>query len=75
MEVLQKALQYKEMTSDERDEMEAELDAIKKLLVHQEEALKTLQTESRKTPYIPALLILMCFAVFLIYTVFTNPHQ
>lgn len=72
--VLQRALQFKEMTSDERDDMEAELDAIKKLLVSQEEALKTLQNQSRKTPIIPGLFMLLCIAVFLIYTVLTNPY-
>lgn len=74
VEVLEKALAFKDMTNDERDKMEEELEAIKKLLACQEDALKQLQKQNRKTPMVAALFGLVCLATFLIYTVLVNPN-
>ena len=54
--------------------MEIELDAIKKLLSNNEEALKQLQKENRKTPSVAGLFIFLCFAIFLIYNVIINAY-
>ena len=70
--MLEKALAFKDMTNDEREKMEAEVDAIKKVLSKNEDALKQLQKENRKTASVAGLFIVMCFAIFLIYTVLTN---
>jgi len=73
VEVLEKALAFKDMTSDERDVMEAELEAIKKLLSNNEDALKQLQKENRKTASVAGLLVFICVAIFCIYSLVTNP--
>lgn len=72
VDVLEKALQYKEMTSEEREAMEAELEAIKNVLSKNEEALKDLHAENRKTSHVAFLFIFLCVAIFLVYTVLTN---
>ena len=72
--VLEKALAYKNMSVEEREGMEIELDAIKKLLSNNEEALKQLQKENRKTPSVAGLFIFLCFAIFLIYNVIINAY-
>ena len=74
VEVLEKALAFKDMTSDERDVMEAELKAIKKLLSTNEEALKQLQKENRKTISVAGLLVFVCVGIFCLYTLATNPY-
>lgn len=73
VEVLEKALAFKDMTSDERDVMEAELAAIKQLLTRNEDALKQLQKENRKTVSVAGLLIFICVGIFCLYTLVTNP--
>jgi hypothetical protein len=72
VEVLEKALAYKEMTMEEREKMEAELEAIKKLLVSSEDALKTLHTENRKTVSVAGIFGLLCLAIFFVYQVVSN---
>ena len=74
VEVLEKALAYREMSVDEREAMEAELDAIKKLLITNEKSLRKLQSENRQTVSVAGLFIFLCVAVFLIYTVLTNTN-
>lgn len=74
VEVLEKALAYREMSNDEREVMEAELQAIKKLLLTNEKSLRKLQSENRQTVSVAGLFIFLCFAVFLIYTVLTNTN-
>merc|ERR550519_1741720 len=64
VDVLEKALAFKEMTSDERDAMEAELEAIKKLLSSNEDALKQLQKENRKTASVAGLLVFFVVGIF-----------
>ena len=71
--MLEKALAFKDMTSDERDVMEAELVAIKQLLTRNEDALKQLQKENRKTVSVAGLLIFICVGIFCLYTLVTNP--
>ena len=71
---MEKALAYREMSVDEREAMEAELDAIKKLLITNEKSLRKLQSENRQTVSVAGLFIFLCVAVFLIYTVFTNTN-
>ena len=71
---LGKALAYREMSVDEREAMEAELDAIKKLLITNEKSLRKLQSENRQTVSVAGLFIFLCVAVFLIYTVLTNTN-
>lgn len=72
VEVLEKALAFKEMSIEERESMEAELEAIKKLLENNEDSLKQLQLNNRKTPSVAGLMIFACFAIFLIYKVIAN---
>ena len=74
VEVLEKALAFKDMTNEEREEMEAELEAIKQLLSNNEEALKQMQLQQRKTTSVAVLAIVMCVGIFLIYSVVTNPY-
>ena len=74
VEVLEKALAFKDMTNEERTEMEAELEAIKQLLNNNEEALKQLQLQQRKTTSVAVLAIVMCVGLFLIYSVVSNPY-
>ena len=74
VEVLEKALAFKDMTNEEREEMEAELEAIKQLLSNNEEALKQMQLQQRKTTSVAVLAIVMCVGIFLIYSVLTNPY-
>ncbi len=74
VDVLEKALAYKEMTVEEREKTEAELAAIKEILTVQEESLKTLRAENRKTTSVAGLFIVLCIAVFLIYQVIVNPN-
>ena len=74
VEVLEKALAYRELSLDEREAMEAELQAIKKLLLTNEKSLRKLQSENRQTVSVAGLFIFLCFAVFLIYTVLTNTN-
>ena len=74
VEVLEKALAYREMSVDEREAMEAELEAIKKLLITNEKSLRKLQSENRQTVSVAGLFIFLCVAVFLIYTVLTNTN-
>ena len=62
------------MSVDEREAMEAELDAIKKLLITNEKSLRKLQSENRQTVSVAGLFIFLCVAVFLIYTVLTNTN-
>ena len=57
-----------------REKMEEELEAIKKLLSVSEKALKELQVENRRTASVAWLLVVLCLAVYFIYTVFTNPY-
>lgn len=57
-----------------REKMEEELAAIKKLLSVNEKALKELQVENRRTASVAWLLVVLCLAVYFIYTVFTNPY-
>ena len=71
---MEKALAYREMSVDEREAMEAELDAIKKLLITNEKSLRKLQSENRQTVSVAGLFIFLCVAVFLIYTVLTNTN-
>ena len=54
--------------------MEEELEAIKKLLSVNQKALKELQVENRRTASVAWLLVVLCLAVYFIYTVFTNPY-
>ena len=72
VEVLEKALAFKEMSIEERESMEAELDAIKKLLAKNEEALVILQKENRRTASVAGLCVFACIAIFLIYNVVVN---
>ena len=74
VDVLEKALAFKDMTNEEREKMEAELEAIKQLLDNNEEALKQLQKENRKTASVAVLAIVMCVGLFLIYSVVSNPY-
>ena len=60
------------MSIDEREAMEAELEAIKRLLSTNEDVLKQMQRENRKTASVAGLMIFMCFAIFLIYNVVVN---
>merc|ERR1719362_2044659 len=53
------------MTNDEREVMEAELEAIKKLLNSNEGALKDLQKENRQTASVAGLFVFICIGVFL----------
>ena len=71
---MEKALAYREMSVDEREAMEAELEAIKKLLITNEKSLRKLQSENRQTVSVAGLFIFLCVAVFLIYTVLTNTN-
>ena len=72
VEVLEKALAFKEMSIEERESMEAELFAIKKLLAKNEEALVILQRENRRTASVAGLCVFACIAIFLIYNVIVN---
>ena len=72
--MLEKALAFKELTHEERESMEAELEAIKHLLNNNEEALKQLQIESRKTGSVAILAIVACFGLFLLYKLISNPY-
>ena len=75
--VLQKALAYKDMTNDEREKMENELEAIQKLLAANEDALKQFQRENRKTISVPTLLGVGCFlafGLFGLYSLIVNPY-
>lgn len=74
VEVLEKALAFKDMTNDERDVMEAELEAIKKLLSSNEGALKDLQKENRQTASVAGLFVFICIGVFCLYSLVTNPY-
>ena len=74
MEVLEKALAFKELTNEERESMEAELEAIKRLLNTNEEALKQLQIENRKTASVAVLAIVACVGLFLLYSLVSNPY-
>ena len=71
--MLEKALAFKDMTSDEREVMEAELEAIKQLLSSNEDALKQLQKENRKTASVAGLLVFICVGIFCLYSLVTNP--
>ena len=73
VEVLEKALAFKDMTNEEREEMEAELEAIKQLLVTNEEALKQLQVENCQTASVAVLAIVICVGIFCVYSVMSNP--
>ncbi len=70
VEVLERALNFKELSQDEREKMERELDAIKTLLVQEEHSLKELQRQSRQTPMVAGVLVVLCFAVYCIYSLF-----
>ena len=59
---------------EEREKMEAELNAIKELLKQKEEELKGLRTENRKTMSVASLFMILCVAVFFIYQVIFNPY-
>lgn len=71
---MEKALAFKDMTNDERDVMEAELEAIKKLLNSNEGALKDLQKENRQTASVAGLFVFICIGVFCLYSLVTNPY-
>lgn len=73
VEVLERALKYKEMTFKEREEVEGELEAIKKLLDIHQKTLKALQTENTRTASVAWLIVILCFAVYCLYCFFTNP--
>ena len=70
VEVLERALNFKELSQDEREKMERELDAIKTLLVQEEHSLKELQRQSRQSPMVAVVLVVLCFAVYCIYSLF-----
>ena len=72
VEVLEKALAYKDMTNDEREVMEAELEAIKNLLANNENVLKQLQQENRQTPSVAGLFVIVCIGIFCLYTLVSN---
>ena len=69
---MEKALAFKDMPSDEREVMEAELTAIKELLKSNEDALKQLQKENRKTVSVAGLFVFICIGVFCLYSLVSN---
>lgn len=72
VEVLEKALAYKDMTNDEREVMEAELEAIKNLLASNENILKRLQQENRQTPSVAGVFVIVCIGIYFLYTLVSN---
>jgi len=55
--------------------MEAELEAIKKLLKLNEETLIELQKANRKTPSLAWIALFLCLGIYFIYAFFTNPIE
>ena len=69
---MEKALAYKDMTNDEREVMEAELEAIKNLLASNENILKRLQQENRQTPSVAGVFVIVCIGIYFLYTLVSN---
>ncbi len=73
IEVLEKSLKMRKMPDEERTKLEQELEEVKKILIANESALRSLQLENRHTAGMAILVFAVCFAAYCLYSIYANP--
>ena len=73
--VLERLLAAQEMENDRRDEVEAELEALKKILKDSEKEIETLHFTNRETTKIAAAVMFVVVFIFCIYALLTNTND
>ncbi len=57
-----------------RTKLEKEVDEVKRILSLNEEALRALQTENRRTATLAIFVFVVCFAGYCLYSVYFNAY-
>lgn len=72
VEVIEKKLRTKLLTTDNRERLENELEEVKEVLRRNEKKLQSLRKENSKSFIVAMCLALMCFLVYGIYLMIFN---
>lgn len=74
IEMVERALRLKELTSEQRTEFEMELDLLKTILKKSEEQLTALRKENTRTGIIAAAFIFICFLLYGLQVMYANKN-
>ncbi|RLU15478.1 hypothetical protein DMN91_012472 [Ooceraea biroi] len=74
VEVIEKKLRTKLLTTENRERLENELEEVKEVLRRNEEKLQSLRKENSKSFMVAACLVFLCFLVYGVYVMITENH-
>ena len=74
IDVIEKMLHESDMDEERRQELELELEDLKKILKMSEQEIQTLHTANRETTKMAAAFMFLVIFIFCIYALFTNDN-
>lgn len=74
IDVIEKMLHTSDMEEERRQELELELEDLKKILKMSEQEIQTLHFANRETTKIAAAVMFLVVFIFCIYAIYTNSH-
>jgi len=74
IDVIEKVLAKRDMEEKDREQLESELDALKKILVESEASINSLHDANKETTKLAAMFMFLILGIYCIYSVFVNDN-